>query len=163
MESMVKFNLRLESIMKGLKVFILLLVFMVAVGCTQTKSFTMVWNKNAESDVKHYDLFIVVLADSNAFYTLIEWPVSMLDTVRMDSLIHIPNLLATMGHITSPIDTMLFQWDQPMSDAYLRGYILAADLYGNTSPMAPSVNIVYLGDRIAPEMPKQYYLRFPEE
>lgn len=132
----------------------LILALFFALGCTQTIHLGYVWDKNDESEnVKNYDLFVLVLPDSAEFWTLTEWPVDTLSYVQMDSTIHFPNMLATIAHITSPIDTVLYEFDQKMSQGFLRGYILAADSLGNTSTIAPSINVVYIGDREAPSMP----------
>lgn len=132
----------------------LILFVLFVLGCAQSIPLGFRWDKNTEPDMDHYDLFTLVLPDSEAFYSLTEWPVdTSINNVHLDSIIHMPNLLATMAHIYSPIDSMVFQWDKRMEQAFLRGYILAADSAGNTSAIAPSINIVYIGDRDAPMMP----------
>lgn len=134
---------------------ILLFVFTLSLcACSQTMHLGYVWDKNAPEDkVKHYDLFILLMPDSADFWQLTDWPVDTLSNIDMDSTIHFPNLLATMAHIYSPIDSMVYEFDQPMSQNWLRGYILAADSVGNTSIMAPSINVVYIGDDVPPKMP----------
>ena len=134
--------------------FILTLLFVLS--CAQTIPLGFRWDKNTEPDMSHYDLFTLVLSDSEAFYSLTEWPAdTSVKNVYIDSTVHMPNLLATLAHIYSPIDSMVFQWTKTREQAFLRGYILAADSTGNMSAIATSINIVYIGDRDAPLMPGQ--------
>ena len=139
---------------------IVLLVFALSLcTCSQTIPLGVRWDKNTESDMSHYDLFILIKSDSMSFYfTYPEWPEDTIQNVFLDSTLHIPNLLATMAHIFSPVDSMVFHWDQTMYNKYLRAYVLAADSAKNTSFIAPSINIIYIGDRDAPGMPRQYFI-----
>lgn len=143
--------------MKQIIIFILLLV---VTGCTQMMPLGMVWDKNTETDMHHYDLFTLVLSDSVSFYTLTEWPAdTSVKTIHLDSTVHMPNLLSSIAHVhNSPVDSVVYEWSQRMSQQYLRGYILAADSAGNTSTIATSINIVFIGDRDAPEIPTQYLI-----
>jgi len=138
---------------------IVLLVFALSLyACSQTMPMGFRWDKNMESDMHHYDLFTLALFDSTEFYTLVQWSADTTKYVKLDSTIHMPNLLATIPHIFSPIDSMTFEWDQTMSNKYLRGYILAADSARNVSFIVPSINIVYIGDRDSPDEPR--FFRF---
>ena len=159
-----KFNLKLEDVMKMLKVFIILLVFMVAFGCGQTIQLGYVWDKNTEVDMMHYDLFTLTLDDSAAFWQLTEWPAdTSIKNFPIDSLIHYPNHLATIAHIhDSPIDTVLFEFTHSQQQKFLRAYLIAIDSVGNYSTMSTSWNIVYIGDRESPAIPNQKrIIRFP--
>jgi len=147
--------------MKRIMIVVLLFTLLLVVSsCAQTMSLGMIWDKNTEPDMHHYDLFTLVLPDSVAFYALTEWPAdTSIHHVQLDSTIHMPNLLAIMAHIhNSPIDSVVYEWDQKMSQSYLRGYILAADSIGNTSTIATSWNIIFIGDLDAPDEPTQYLL-----
>lgn len=145
------------------KVIVLLLVLVVAAACQPTMKLGFRWDKNTEEDMDHYDLFTLTLSDSAGFFALTTWPAdTSVKNVYVDSIIHMPNLLATMAHIYSPIDSMVYEWNKRMEQKYLRGYILAADSSGNTSALAPSINIIYVGDRDGPDIPTQNFV-FPRK
>lgn len=129
------------------KTILLIMVLVIAAACQPTKKLRFRWNKNIETSLSHYDLFFVVLPDSNDFYTLTDWPVDMDQKVWLDTLTHFPFLLSTMGHIYSPIDSMAFEWNQTMSRGYGRGYIMVTDSLGNLSPFSPSISIINIGKR----------------
>jgi hypothetical protein len=136
-----------------MKILVLILALVVCASCQSTIHLAYVWDKNPASDgVKDYDLFLVYLPDSAAFWQLTDWPVDTLSQVKLDSTKHMPNLLATMAHIYSPIDTMVYEFNKPRSQMWVRGYITAADSAGNVSFMAPSINVTYIGDDIPPGM-----------
>lgn len=138
----------------------ILFVFIISfVACSQTIKLGYVWDKNDESEkVKHYDLFILMNLDSASFWSMPAWPADTLSRVMMDTTIHFPNLLATIAHITGPIDSIVYQFEKPMSQNWIRGYILAADSLGNTSYIAPSLNVMYIGDDDPPSMPGRNFV-----
>jgi hypothetical protein len=141
----------MRKALNKMKKTILFVLLFVVMGCSQTINLGFRWDKNTESDMSHYDLFTYILPDSALFYQLDNWPTDTTDIVKIDSSYHYQYLLASMAHIYSPIDSMIYEWDQEMSQAYLRGYIVAADSAGNISYITPSLNIIDIGDRIAPK------------
>lgn len=145
---------------KLLIVFMVLFVLMITASCSQTIPLGMRWDKNPEPDMSHYDMFVLVLSDSSLFYTLTQWPAdTSVKDVQIDSSFHFDYLLATMAHIhNSPIDSLVYEWNQPMEQKYIRAYIIAADSVGNTSPIATSDNVVFIGDRESPQIPRQYLI-----
>jgi len=139
-----------------MKKTILLTLFLIVAGCAQTITLGYVWNKNTEPDMSHYDLFTLTLPDSAAFWQLTEWPAdTSVHGFSIDSLIHYPHQLAEVVHVFSPIDSVLFEFTHQREQKFLRAYLVAVDSLGNTSPMATSWNVVYIGDRESPAQPNQ--------
>jgi hypothetical protein len=143
--------------MRNIIIIFILLTF-VGLSCSQTIPLGYRWDKNVEPDVSHYDLFTLVSSDSSLFSISPHWPADTTETVYIDSVYHMKFLLATVAHINSPVDSMVFQFNQPMFQGWMRAYILAADSAGNTSSLAPSLNVVYIGDREPPAMPGENFI-----
>ena len=146
-----------------MKKTILLTLFLIITGCSQTIKLGYVWDKNTEPDMSHYDLFTLTFPDSAAFWQLTEWPAdTSVHGFPIDSLVHYPHKLAEIAHIFSSIDTVLFEFTHQMEQRFLRAYLVAVDSAGNVSPMAVSWNVVYIGDRESPAQPNQKrIIRFP--
>ena len=141
------------------KILFFILAFTV-IGCTQTVHLKYRWDKNTEADMSHYDLFTLTLPDSAMFWQLTEWPADTSDRVLPDTTRHYPHLLATVSHVHSAVDSMTFEFDHPMEQRFLRAYIIAVDSAGNYSPFGVSINVVYICDRDAPNMPVNYNIEF---
>lgn len=150
-------------------IFILLVLAFSVNSCSaQTTHLKYRWDKNVEPDMSHYDLFRVIEPDSLVLWNETFWPNDTTENVPIDSAIHYSTNpvyggnyhFATVAHIFSPIDSLMFEYDQPMEQGYLRAYICAYDSVGNVSYIGPSINAVYIGDREAPAKPGTKYLIF---
>jgi hypothetical protein len=149
-----------------MKTVILLILVLVVIGCSQTIHLKYRWDKNTEPDMSHYDLFRLVMPDSAAFWNfklyVDGWPADTSNNVAVDSSIHYQNghYFTTVAHIFSPVDSLMFEYDQPMEQGFLRAYICAYDSVGNASFLTPSLNAVYIGDRDSPNKPGNHLIKF---
>ena len=140
--------------MKALITTILLGVYL-SLGCGQTIHLKFRWDKNTEPDIKEYHLFADIAPDSADLFNMWpKWPDDSLDAKLYDDSLHSPHRIAVIGHVFGGVDSLTYEWDQRMSQNWLRGYIFAADSAGNYSFIAPSENVVDIGDREAPAKPK---------
>ncbi len=132
----------------------LILALLIALGCTQTINLGYRWDKNTEPDMSHYDIFVVTAPDCLSLWEMSQWPAHEGLNIYPDSTEHYPNLLAVIAHIhDSPIDSVVFYYDQKMEQGSLRAWFVAVDSLLNKSFMAGSINAVYIGDREAPLKP----------
>jgi hypothetical protein len=149
---------RTHFLKMGLASFLWALVIIVILfhcnACGQTVHLKYRWDKNTETDMSHYDLFRVLSTDSVSLWEMSTWPADSTVVIIPDTAIHYHHLFATVAHIYSPIDSMIFEYDQDMFQGYLRAWICAVDSAGNASPLGVSINAVFIGDAVAPERPR---------
>jgi len=139
-----------------MKTIILFILVLVVIGCAQTDTIRARWDKNTEPDMSHYDLFRVTMPDSLDFHAdTFPWPKDTSDNI-LASDYHYGYSLAVISHVFGGVDSLTYEWEQPLNHKWVRAYILAADSAGNKSYLTPSVNIIFMPDEIPPDKPGNY-------